>query len=206
MARMTNRSFSCLLALLFTTALVVPASAQQTLSADEKELASYTLTLPTVRKVASVVRALNELQSQDPKVKELEKIRAEIEAIEKKDELTEADEQKLEKLRERETALEEEIDRSSGSGNANTIAEMEQRIKSEPRAAAVLAREGLSAREFAKCTLALFQAAIIKSFSQGKVDMSKVPPGVNPANIKFVEENEKELAELQKQMQGAQKK
>jgi hypothetical protein len=36
--------------------------------------------------------------------------------------------------------------------------------------------------------------------------MSKLPAGINPANIRFVEENEKELAELQKQMQGTARK
>jgi hypothetical protein len=201
---MTNRTLSGLL-LLFTATPVVFAGAQ-TLGPDEKELAAYTLTMPTVRKVAAAMAAMNELEAQDPKVRERAKVREEIKALENKDELTEADEQKLEKLREREEALDDEIDRSSGPGDASTITEMEQRIKSYPGAAAILAREGIAPREFAKATLALFQAAMVKGFSQGKADMARLPPGINPANITFVEANEKELAELQKQMQGTEKK
>lgn len=202
---MTNRILTGLLLLLFTLSVNLSAGAQA-LSADEKELATYTLTMPTVRKVAAVMQAMNDLEAQDPKVKELATIREEIDAIENKDELTEADEQNLEKLRGRAEALEEEIDRMDGAGDASTITEMAQRIKEHRGAAAILAREGIAPREFATATLALFQAAMVKGFSQGKVDMARLPPGVNPANVKFVEENEKELAELQKQMQGTTKK
>lgn len=192
-------------ALLLAIVLAAPAAAQ-TLSADEKELASYTVTLPTVRKVAAAVRAFNEAAAQDPKVKELTKVKEEIKTLESKEERSEAEDERLEKLQARAEALEEEIDRVTGPGNANTIDEMVARINSMPQATAALAKAGLSAREFAKCTLALVQAAMIKSFSQGKVDPSKLPPGINPANIKFVEEHQQELAELQKEMQALHKK
>ena len=202
-----KRSLNSVLVFVLTLSTVLASSGQsQPLSADEKELAAYTLTMPTVRKVANVMRAMNEIAAADPKAKELAKVRTEIKALEEKDELSEADEKKLEELREREAQLDAEIDEKDGPGNAQTIAEMEARIKSEPRAAAILAKEGLEAREFAKCMLALFQAAIVKGFSQGKVDMAKLPPGINPANITFVEQHEKELAELQKEMQGSSKK
>ena len=202
---MTKRALRALFLLLFTTAPIAPARAQ-TLSADEKELAAYTLTMPTVRKMAAAMRTLNSLASQDPKAQELARLRAEIETLEKKDELSEAEEQKLDKLREQADALDQEQDRSEGLGNAKTIDEMEAGIRKHPGAAAALAKEGLTPREFAKCTLALLQAAMVKGFSQGKVDMAKLPAGINPANIKFIEENEKELTELQKEMQGAVKK
>ena len=202
---MTNRLTCAFLALLSITAVVHRADAQ-TLSADEKELAAYTLTMPTVRKVAAAMRAFSEAAAQDPKVKELAKIREDIKALEAKDELTEADEKKLEELRTRETALDEEIDRETGPGSAQTIDEMVARINKLPAASAALAKAGLTAREFSKCTLALFQAAMVKGFSQGKVDMAKLPPGINPANIAFVQEHEQELLELQKEMQGITRK
>lgn len=208
---MTNRFRQALavpiLATTFTATIVlIPAAQTRTLSADEKELAAYTLTMPTVRKVAAAVRAFAELQAQDPKTKELAKIKEEMKALQARDELTEADQQKLEKLQERAGVLEEEISRIAGPGNATTITEIEARIKSHPGATAILAKEGLPPREFAKCTLALLQAAMVKGFSQGKVDMAKLPPGINPANITFIEQNEKELAELQKEMQNIGKK
>jgi hypothetical protein len=44
---------------------------------------------------------------------------------------------------------------------------------------------------------------MIKGFSPGrKVDLAKLPPGVNPANIKFVDEHEAELKKLQAAMTG----
>jgi hypothetical protein len=189
----------------FLTLGVVRAGAQ-TLSADEKELATYKLTMPNVRKVAGVMRTLAEAAAQDPKARELAKLKDEIEALNKKDELTEAESEKLARLEERAQALEAEVDDQTDMGNANTIAEMESRMKQHPAAMKALAAEGLQPREFAKTLLALFQASIVKGFSQGKVDMAKLPAGVNPENIKFIEENEQELAALQAQMQPARKK
>jgi hypothetical protein len=202
---MTKRLAGAFFALLTAAALAVPADAQ-TLSPDEKELAAYTLTMPTVRKVAVAMKAFNDAAAEDPKAKELAKIREEMKTLEAKDELTETEEQKLEQLRARAEALDEELDRANGPGNANTIDEMVARINAHPEAAAALAKAGLTAREFSKCTLALFQAAMVKGFSQGKVDMAKLPPGINPANITFVQEHEQELADIQKEMQGGAKK
>ena len=201
---MTNRILTGLFLLLVTPPLIVPAGAQ-TLSPDEKELANYTLTMPTVRKVASVMKALNELESQDPKVRELEKITKEIDTLENKDELTDAEVEKIEQLRQRAEMLDEEIDRERPSGDS-TLADMEAQFKKHPEAVAILAKEGITAREFARTTMALFQAAMVVGFSQGKVDMAKLPPGVNPANVTFFQANQKELEEIQRQMQAASKK
>ena len=199
---MTNRLACAFLALLSIVAFV-PSAGAQTLSADEKELAAYTLTMPTIRKVAAAMKELNDAAARDPKAQELAKVEEEIKALEGKDELSEAEEKKLEQLRERKQALDEEIERKDGPGNANTIDEMVARINSVPEASAALSKAGLTPREFAKCTLALFQAAMVKGFSQGKVDMAKLPAGINPANITFVEEHEKELAEIQAEMKGS---
>jgi vacuolar-type H+-ATPase subunit I/STV1 len=189
-------------------ALFVAAAASvsgQALTPDQKELAAYALTMPTVRKVAAVMQRLNDLESKNPKVQELAKVRAEIEALEQKDELTEADEQRLERLREREEVLDEEIDRETGAGDASSIDDIVKRVESQLEARAALAQEGLTAREFAKTFLALLQAAMVKGFSQGQVDMAKLPAGINPENIKFVEEHEKELAAIQAAMSGQKK-
>ena len=177
----------------------------QALTPDQKELAAYKLTMPTVRKVAAVMQRLNDLESKNPKVQELAKIRAEIEALEQKDELSEADERRLERLFEREEALDEEIERETGVGDASSIDHLVKRVESQPGASAALAQEGLSTREFARTFLALLQAAMVKGLSQGKVDMAKLPAGINPENIRFVEENEKELAAIQAAMSGEKK-
>jgi hypothetical protein len=201
---MTNRILSGLFLLSVTSTLILPAGAQ-TLSADEKELANYTLTMPTVRKVANAMSALNELESRDPKVRELEKIKKEIDALENKDELTDAEAEKIDQLRQRAEVLDEEIDRERPS-TASTLADMEAQIKKHPEAVAILAKEGLTVRDFTRTTMALFQAAMVVGFSQGKVDMTKLPPGINPANVTFFQENQKELEEIQRRMEAASKK
>ena len=185
--------------------LLTPAvsSAAQTLSADQKELASYTLTMPNVRKAAAALQRFQEIAAKNPKVQEAAKVQAEIDVLEQKDTRTEAEEARLEKLNARAEALDEEIDREVGMNANGTIDEIVARIEREPEAKAALAKEGLTPRDFAKTLLALLQAAMIKGFSQGgKVDLAKLPPGVNPANIKFVDEHEAELKKLQAAMTG----
>ena len=185
--------------------LLTPAvsSAAQTLSADQKELASYTLTMPNVRKAAAALQRFQQIAAKHPKVQEAAKVQAEIDVLEQKDTRTEAEEARLEKLNARAEALDEEIDREVGMNANGTIDEIVARIEREPEAKAALAKEGLTPRDFAKTLLALLQAAMIKGFSQGgKVDLAKLPPGVNPANIKFVDEHEAELKKLQAAMTG----
>lgn len=202
--RMTNRILASCFLLAILPVFLVPAAAQ-TLSADEKELASFTLTMPTVRKVANAMKAFNELEAKDPKVRELAKIQKEIETLENKDDLTDAEAARIEQLRQRADVLDEEIEREQPM-SAGTLAEMEAQIKTQPGAAAILSKEGLTAREFGKTVMALFQAAMVVGFSQGKVDMANLPPGVNPANVTFFQEHQKELEQIQAQMQDTSRK
>ena len=188
-----------LVCLLLTTAFA-PLAAQN-LSADEKELAAYRLTMPTVRKVAAATLAMAEEEKRDPIVIELAKIKAEMKVYEEKDELTAAEEAALEKLAERGAALEQK--RSSEQpdlGPNATLGDMEARIRKHPKAAAILAREGITPREYVRCMMALLQAAMVEGFSQGKADLAKLPAGVNPENIKFVRDNKAELDAMQKIM------
>lgn len=187
------------------TLLLMPAgsAAAQTLTADQKELASYTLTMPNVRKAASALQRFKEIAAKNPKVQEAAKVQAEIDVLEQKDTRTEAEEARLEKLQARADALDEEIDREVGMNAKGSIDDIVARIEREPEAKAALAREGLTPRDFARTLLSLLQAAMIKGFSQGgQVNMAKLPPGVNPANIKFVDEHEAELKKLQTALTG----
>jgi TolA-binding protein len=198
-----------LLPSLLTLGLVlVSLTAVSAQTADEKALAAYRLNMATVRKVAAATQAFAAEQAKNPKVQALTKIRAEIEALEDKDELTDAESEKLDKLRERLETLEQEMDReddSAASGDNESLAGMEATIKKMPQAMAILSREGLTPREYTLCTMALLQAAMIEGFSQGKADLTNLPAGVNPDNVRFVRENKAELEALQKLMAGARK-
>ena len=188
------------LACLLLTTVSTPLHAQ-TLSADEKELAAYRLTMPTVKKVAAATVAMAEEEKRDPIVIELAKIKAEMKVYEDKDELTAADEAALEKLAERGAALEQKRSREQPDlGPNSTLDDMEARIRKHPKATAILAREGIAPREYVRCMMALLQAAMVEGFSQGKADLAKLPGGVNPENIKFVRENKAELEAMQKMM------
>lgn len=169
-------------------------------SADEKAIAAYRLTLPTVKKAMAVTESFMAELAKDPKVQEIQKVKAQIKALDEKEELTEAQQTELEKLREREEALEQEMDRSQeskGFNNAQTLADMEAAMKKEPAAMRALAREGLTPREYALCMMTLLQASLAEGFSQGKLDLAKLPPGINPENVKFVREHKAELEAMQ---------
>jgi len=175
---------------------------------DEKELAAYRLTLPTVRKVAAVMKAFADEAAQDPRAKELAKIKTEIEELGKKDELTEAEQAKIDKLHERRQALEEEAANSPDrdGNNAKTLDEMEAQVRKHPAALRALASQGLTPREYAKATMALLLASMVEGFSQGKADLEKLPPGVNAENVRFVLENKAELETIYAAMSGKDKK
>jgi hypothetical protein len=183
-----------ILALAFIVCTSVSASAQ---SADEKAIAAYRLTMPTIKKAMAVTESFVAELAKDPRVQEMQKLKAQIKALDEKEELTEAQQAELEKLREREEALEQEMDRAVGFNNNQTLADMEAAMKKEPAAMRALAQEGLTPREYALCMMTLLQASMVEGFSQGKADLSKLPPGVNPENVKFVREHKAELEAMQ---------
>ena len=184
---------SILVLVFFTSSL----AAAQTPSADEKAIAAYRLTMPTVKKAMAVTESFVAELAKDPKVQEMQKLKAQIKSLDEKEELTEAQQAELEKLREREEALEQEMDRAVGFSNNQTLADMEAAMTKEPAAMRALAREGLTPREYALCMMTLLQASMVEGFSQGKADLSKLPPGVNPENVKFVREHKAELEAMQ---------
>ena len=192
------RMLISILALAFIALTGVSSAPAQ--SADEKAIAAYRLTMPTVKKAMAVTERFVAELAKDPKVQEMQKLKAQIKTLEDKDELTEAQQAELEKLREREEALEQEMERSQeskGFNNAQTLADMEVAMKQEPAAMRALAEEGLTPREYALCMMTLLQAALAEGFSQGKLDLAKLPPGINPENIKFVREHKAELEAMQ---------
>lgn len=203
---------------LLTITVALPLSAQGTLSADEKELASYKITMPTLTKVMAIMRAVGQEALKDPKYQQLAKLEeqiadleAQIEKLEAKEELTKADETKLESLNGQVEKLREQKDRMEAAAeaaednsmaNAKTLTEMEQGINKTPMFARALAGQGLSAREFSKFMLSMMQAGMVYGFSQGKVDYATLPPGVNPDNVKFVAEHQAELEAMRKEFEA----
>ena len=198
---MPHRSLRPALLTLALAFSCTPVAGAQTLTPDQKAMAAYKLTMVNVKKVAAVVQSVSEESLKDPKAQELTRLKTQIAALEKKDELTTAEEAQLEKLRTQSEALAEQIEKSSPAAAMNdnkTLADMEATIARHPQAARALAREGLSARDFSLTVMTLLQAAMVEGFSQGKLDMAKLPPGVNPENIQFVRDHKAELDAMQR--------
>jgi septal ring factor EnvC (AmiA/AmiB activator) len=180
------------------------AYGQVTPDVDTKEIAAYKLTTTALAKVVNVNRALIQQLMQDPGVKEAAKIGTEIEALEKKDTLTEAEEKQLQALRARQEQLEDSNDNPLG-GDASTLTEMDARIKKYPPLMQALEKEAMTPREYATFWLAFVQAAFVQGFKKSGM-LKELPPDVNPENVKFMEEHATEIEAMQKEFEALGKK
>ena len=79
-----------------------------------------------------------------------------------------------------------------------SLDEMAARIEKIPAARKALASAGLTARQYAVITMALFQASMAQYAVEQGADPAKVArdASVNPANIRFVKENKTELEQM----------
>jgi hypothetical protein len=172
-------------------------TAAQMPDADMKELSSYRLTMETVNKVQSATRVMIAELKKDPKFQVRQKLQAEVESLEKKDELTEAEQQRVEALKEQ---IEKMDDEDFGIMNgAKSLDEMEARMKRSAPLMRGLQQAAMPPREYAKFMMAMVQAAMVAGFK--KSGMKEIPPGINPENVKFVEEHEAELKAMQQEME-----
>jgi hypothetical protein len=197
------------LAALMVVSIVAAPHAQTTAfsAADTKELASYRLTMETAKKIYALMRAAAQEMASDPKAQALQKTKAQIEALSKKEELTDAESDRLEKLQQQAEEQEDALDAANDDGlnlnDAKDLNEMEARIKANPRFQAALTKGGLTAREFSKYVIASLMAGMVAGFQ--KSGMLKELPAelkaVNPENVKFVLDHEKELAAMQQEME-----
>lgn len=179
---------------LFMVANVAGQGAPKAASGDVKEIASYRLTMEAVRKVEVATRAMIAEMKADPRIQARMKLEAEIETLEKKDELTDAEQEQLDALVERRERMDAEQD--LGFGNAQSLVEMEARIQKFPPMANGLRKAGMSPREYATFMMAMVQAAMVAGFKKAGM-LKELPPDVNPENVRFVEEHEAELKAMQ---------
>lgn len=174
--------------------------------ADMQAIASYRLTMPTVKKVAAAMQVFVAELQKDPRYARLAAMEQAIEKLEAKEEsggeLTEAEANQLEELRQKKEALEDE---EGDIGSGNSIAEMEASVRKEPALMKGLQSQGIAPREYATFMMAYIQAAMVYGM-QKQGHLKEAPAGVNMENIKFMAEHEKELAEIQKQFEALDKK
>lgn len=171
------------------------AQGAQSSDPDAKELASYRLTMETLKKVETAGRVLLTMAKQDPRFQKLQKVEAEIDALENKEEMTEADMQRMEALQAQKDQLEQAMD-EPGLSDAKTLDEMEANLKKSSMFSTALQQAGLTPREYSKFMMAMVQAAFAAGFKKAGM-LKELPPGVNPDNVKFVEEHEADLKAMQ---------
>jgi hypothetical protein len=164
--------------------------------ADLKEIANYKLTMETVEKVKVATRAMIAEIKKDPKYQQLLKLEAEIDALEKKDDRSEAEDAKLAALNEEKEKLESASDNPLSLGQANSLSEMEANIRKSPPIANALQSAGMSPREYSTFMMAMIQASMVAGFKKAGM-MKELPKEVNPENVKFIEEHEAELKAMQ---------
>src|SRR5829696_5995509 len=164
---------------------------------DAKELAAYRLTLPGVQKLAAVMRAANnEPVLPDPRAIEIIALSKEIGALNANTARSRAEEARLTTLNARVAVVEGEMRKAAREEPpGDTIDGLAAQLSRQPGMVRSLAREKLSARDFAACYLALLQASLA-------VQLNTVPPGVSPQNIAFIKANEKALEEALRVLDG----
>ena len=90
-------------------------------------------------------------------------------------------------------------DEDKGDSDKESLDDMAARIGRIPEARKAIEAAGLTSRQYAVITMALFQAAFAQYAVEQGADIAKVASDahVNPANIRFVKEHKAELEKLQ---------
>ena len=167
---------------------------QAAADADAKEVRSYRLTMPVMQKLAAVYKAARAEEAKDPKKQQLAKKKAELEALESKQEPTDAEQKRM-------SVLAEEIERLEQAAEADTVepkslSVMAATVDSKPALAAAVRAAGLTSREFATAQLALLQTGLAHALLKASPAGTPPPAGVLKENLDFFRANEKELESI----------
>ena len=199
---MTHVSTVAAIALAFSLA-GTSAVAQGTGEADAKEIQAYKLTMAGTKQFVAATRNLLAAVKQDARYIALQKLEAEMKVLEDKEEPSEADTERIEKL----TAEIETLENSTPNvaSGSQSLNEMERAIEKEPLMANALKSAGMSPRDYAKFSLAFFQATMIQGMQKAglvKQIPKELQAQVNLENIKFLEDNQAELAAVMAELQA----
>jgi hypothetical protein len=185
----------------FLTCAMSNASAQTGFTAaDEKEMNSYRLTMPAVKKWEASIRYMAEWVRTNPEAQAHIKLQGEVDALRKKDERTDAEQERLEKLEQRLEAMES----SDDDDKDQSITEMAAEITKFKPVADAIQRAGFAPREYVVFSFALFQAHAYASMKKSGM-ATDIPKGLNAENIKFAETHAAEITRLHAEMEKVSK-
>lgn len=167
---------------------------------DEAEIREYRLTLTAFKQIAQAMESMLEKMKSATQNARAMKIEAELQALGKKEEPTEAELARMEKLAEELEALEDAND--IGLNKAKTLDEFEAAVRRSPELSAALKSVGMVPRDYGKFMLAYLQAAFVQGFMKSG-HLKEMPKEVNPENVKFLAENEAAIVALFKKLEGS---
>jgi hypothetical protein len=177
-----------------------PAAPAQA-DSDLQEVQRYRLSMDMVRKLAAVYKAAAAEEAKDPQRQQIAKKKAELAALEGKEEPTEAEQERMAALADEIERLEEAAEPGATLEDATTLTEMARRMDAVPAFAAAVRGAGMTTREFATAQLALLQAGIAYALSKSSPEKPP-PPGVSKENLEFVRLHEQEIEALRQASTG----
>lgn len=154
-------------------------------SADDRELAQYRLTTEILAKVEAVAKAFEANLAKTPKAKKLLDAQRELAELDKKETLTPAEQKRAYELQ---SILDDEPEAPGIEGGS--LSEISAQLMRIPAMAAALKSAGMPAREMAKYTVTVIQAAMADATGQA------VPPGAAGDNVRFVKANQAAIERL----------
>ena len=162
---------------------------------DLQEVQSYRLSMDVVRKLAAVHKAAAAAQAKDPRQQMIAKKKAELKALESKEEPTQAEQERMATLTDEIQRLEESADSGVTLEGATTLSELARRLDGVPAFAAAVRGAGMTTREFATAQLALLQTGIAYALLKSSPGQQP-PPGVSKDNLEFMRLHEQEIEAL----------
>jgi hypothetical protein len=203
-------ALAALLAAFAVTAPPAPAAlAQRSASqSDEAEIKVYRLTMDKMRKFAAASEAMAKAAETDPRLKAIDALEKEIAALEKKDQLSAAEEKRLDDLRTKLEAEEAKL-MPADTDNAPSLDAMAKRIESVPALANAIRGAGLTPREYSLMSLVTIQAVMAHGFmksSGGKELPRELAATMLADNVKFVADNEAEITRLLERLKTLERK
>jgi hypothetical protein len=174
----------------------IAAPVQGTADRDTKEVQSYRLSMPVIQKMSAVYKAAAAEAAKDPKKQQLAKKKAELKALEAKDEPTDAEQQRMSVLADEIERMEDGDDAGTSADSSMSLSQMAARIDAVPSLAAAVRAAGMTSREFATAQLTLLQTGIAHALLKASPAGTAPPPGVLKENLEFFRLHEKELESI----------
>jgi len=88
------------------------------------------------------------------------------------------------------------------SDDTQSLADMEKKLVKMPHMADALRSAGLSAHEYATFEMCAFQASLVAGSEKSGQKVTNLPAGMQPANVQFVKDHEKQIEAMNAALQG----